>query len=104
MPSGVLRDKIELAHLSYTITGIDISAEAISHAGSQRFLADLAAATPVLVIDYGCTAESLLPSLPGEVRMSFGGVDCVAVNDYEVASGRLLTTGGAPIRYATCVT
>ncbi|MET9227092.1 class I SAM-dependent methyltransferase [Lentzea sp. NPDC003310] len=62
----------------------------LDHEGSQRFLADLAAAAPVLVLDYGCTAESLLPSLPGELRMSFGGVDCVAVNTYDVASGRLL--------------
>ena len=145
-PCGSGRHSIELARRGYTITGIDISAEAISHAralapeldwrqgdlaalgsfgvtadlalclgnsfgylshaGSQRFLADLAAAAPVLVIDYGCTAESLLPSLPGELRMSFGGVDCVAVNDYDVASGRLLIdftfTDGERTQRSTC--
>jgi SAM-dependent methyltransferase len=62
----------------------------LDHAGSQQFLCDLAAAAPVLVLDYGCTAESLLPALPGELRMSAGGVDMVAVNEYDVAAGRLL--------------
>ena len=57
---------------------------------SQQFLADLAVASPALVIDYGCTAEALLPRLPGELRMSAGGVEMVAVNSYDVALGRLL--------------
>ena len=129
-PCGSGRHSIELARRGYSVTGIDISAEAIAHAralapeldwrqgdfaalgsfgvtadlalclgnsfgyldhaGSQRFLADMAAAAPVLVVDYGCTAESLLPSLPGEIRMSAGGVDMVAVNTYDVPSARLL--------------
>ncbi|MDX3657970.1 class I SAM-dependent methyltransferase [Streptomyces sp. ID05-26A] len=62
----------------------------LDHAGSQRFLRELAGVAPVLVLDYGCTAESLLPSLPGEIRMTAGGVEMVAVNTYDVASGRLL--------------
>lgn len=60
------------------------------HEESQRFLTSLASCAPVLVIDYGCAAESLLPQLPGEIRMTAGGVDMVAVNTYDVAAGRLL--------------
>ncbi|MFD4672990.1 methyltransferase domain-containing protein [Lentzea sp. NPDC058450] len=79
----------------------------LDHEGSQRFLGDLAAAAPVLVIDYGCTAESLLPNLPGELRMSFGGVDCVAVNTYDIATGRLLIdftfTDGERVQESACV-
>lgn len=130
VPCGSGRHSIELARRGYQVTGLDISAEAITHARassadvdwrlsdvrdlashgltadlalcmgnsfgylehaeSQQFLADLAAASPALVIDYGCTAESLLPQLPGELRMSAGGIDMVAVNEYEVAEGRLL--------------
>lgn len=62
----------------------------LTHAESQRFLSDLAAVAPALVIDYGCAAEVLLPQLPGEIRMSAGGVDMVAVNTYDVVEGRLL--------------
>jgi SAM-dependent methyltransferase len=146
-PCGSGRHSIELARRGYTVTGLDISAEAISHAralapsldwrlgdvsslasfglkadlalclgnsfgyldhaGSCRFLADLAAVAPVLVIDYGCAAESLLPSLPGSIRMSAGGVDMVAVNSYDVASGRLLIdftfTDGERTQRSTCV-
>ncbi|SEP63205.1 Methyltransferase domain-containing protein [Lentzea xinjiangensis] len=79
----------------------------LDHTGSLRFLADLAAVAPVLVIDYGCAAESLLPSLPGEIRMSAGGVDMVAVNSYDVASGRLLIdftfTDGERTQRSVCV-
>ncbi|HUQ60719.1 class I SAM-dependent methyltransferase, partial [Lentzea sp.] len=79
----------------------------LSHAGSLRFLADMAAVAPVLVLDYGCAAESLLPSLPGEIRMSAGGVDMVAVNSYDVTSGRLVIdftfTDGERVQRSTCV-
>ncbi|HEX7302882.1 class I SAM-dependent methyltransferase [Lentzea sp.] len=145
-PCGSGRHSIELARRGYTVTGLDISAEAIgfarssapsldwrlgdvaslgsmglaadlalcmgnsfgylSHAGSVRFLADMAAIAPVLVLDYGCAAESLLPSLPGEIRMSAGGVDMVAVNSYDVASGRLLIdftfTDGSRVQRSRC--
>jgi len=130
VPCGSGRHSIELASRGYQVTGLDISAEAITHAQalssdvdwrlsdarslashglaadlaicmgnsfgylthaeSQQFLADLAAVSPALVIDYGCTAESLLPQLPGELRMSAGGIEMVAVNSYDVAEGRLL--------------
>ncbi|SDH58374.1 Methyltransferase domain-containing protein [Lentzea fradiae] len=129
-PCGSGRHSIELACRGYSVTGLDISSEAIAHArssapeldwrlgdvtslssfgfeadlalcmgnsfgylshtGSLRFLADMAAVAPVLVLDYGCAAESLLPSLPGSIRMTAGGVEMVAVNTYDVASGRLL--------------
>ena len=62
----------------------------LDHAANQRFLADLAAAAPTLVIDYGCTAEAILPNPPGEISMSAGGVHMVAVNRYDVAQARLL--------------
>ncbi|MFD5830879.1 class I SAM-dependent methyltransferase [Lentzea sp. NPDC060358] len=78
----------------------------LSHADSERFLADMAAIAPVLVLDYGCAAESLLPSLPGSIRMSAGGVDMVAVNSYDVASGRLLIdftfTSGSRVQRSVC--
>ncbi|SFR16357.1 Methyltransferase domain-containing protein [Lentzea waywayandensis] len=146
-PCGSGRHSIELARRGYTVTGIDISDEAIAHArvlapsldwrqgdlaslgsfgvtadlavcmgnsfgyldhaGSQRFLRDLGAAAPVLVIDYGCAAEALLPSLPGEIRMSAGGVDMVAVNTYDVATARLLIdftfTDGERTQQSACV-
>ncbi|SDO96266.1 class I SAM-dependent methyltransferase [Lentzea jiangxiensis] len=146
-PCGSGRHSIELASRGYTVTGIDISAEAIAHArtlapaldwrqgdvaalgsfgvtadlalcmgnsfgyldheGSRRFLRDLATAAPLLVIDYSCAAESLLPSLPGEIRMSAGGIDMVAVNTYDVATGRLLIdftfTDGERTQRSTCV-
>ncbi|MFS8100839.1 methyltransferase domain-containing protein [Lentzea alba] len=146
-PCGSGRHTIELARRGYSVTGIDISSEAIAHAralepsldwrlgdvsslasfgvvadmalcmgnsfgylthsGSERFLSDLAAAAPVAVIDYGCAAESLLPALPGTLEMSAGGVDVVAVNSYDVASGRLLIdftfTAGERTQQSTCV-
>lgn len=129
-PCGSGRHSIELARRGYSVTGVDISSEALAHARalapsldwrqgdiaslasfgvvadmalcmgnsfgylphdeSLRFLRDLAAAAPVLVLDYGCTAESLLPALPGTIEMSAGGVDMVAANTYDVATGRLL--------------
>ena len=79
----------------------------LDHAGSLRLLSDFAAAAPVLVIDYSCAAESLLPSLPGSISLSAGGVDMVAVNSYDVASGRLLIdftfTDGERTQQSTCV-
>lgn len=79
----------------------------LTHAESERFLADMAAAAPVLVIDYGCAAEALLPSLPGTIEMSAGGVDMLAVNTYDVASGRLLIdftfTDGERVQQSACV-
>jgi SAM-dependent methyltransferase len=79
----------------------------LDHAGSVRLLADFAAAAPVLVIDYGCAAESLLPSLPGSIEMSAGGVDMVARNTYDVPSGRLLIdftfTDGERTQRSACV-
>ncbi|NKE58854.1 class I SAM-dependent methyltransferase [Lentzea sp. PSKA42] len=146
-PCGSGRHSIELAGRGYTVTGLDISEEAIAHAralapeldwrlgdvaslasqdvvadlalcmgnsfgyldhaGSQRFLADLAVIAPVAVIDYGCAAESLLPQLPGEIRLSAGGIDMVAANEYDVASGRLLIdftfTDGERTQRSTCV-
>ena len=128
-PCGSGRHSIELAGRGYSVTGLDISAEAIAfarssssdvdwrlddvrnlslhgfsadiaicmgnsfgyltHAESCRFLTDMAAVAPVLVLDYGCAAESLLPGMPGEIRMSAGGVDMVATNSYDVPTGRL---------------
>ncbi|MEU7480063.1 class I SAM-dependent methyltransferase [Lentzea sp. NPDC042327] len=62
----------------------------LEHDENARFLADLGRVAPVLVVDYSCAAESLLPSLPGEIRLAADGVEMVAVNTYDVASGRLL--------------
>ncbi|MDX8032278.1 class I SAM-dependent methyltransferase [Lentzea sp. BCCO 10_0856] len=79
----------------------------LTHLESQQFLADLAAVAPVAVLDYGCAAEVLLPSLPGEIRMSAGGVDMTAANTYDVASGRLLIdftfTDGERVQRSGCV-
>jgi SAM-dependent methyltransferase len=146
-PCGSGRHSVELARRGYSIVGLDISAEAISHARTLstdvdwrlddvrdlsshevsadlavcmgnsfgyltheenlRFLADMATVAPVLVIDYGCAAEALLPSLPGEIRMSAGGVDMVAVNSYDVGSARLLIdftfSDGERTQESTCV-
>jgi SAM-dependent methyltransferase len=79
----------------------------LDHAANQRFLADLAAAAPTLVVDYGCTAEAILPHPPGEIRMTAGGVDMIAVNTYDVAQARLLIdftfTQGERTQQATAV-
>ncbi|MFC0543159.1 class I SAM-dependent methyltransferase [Kutzneria chonburiensis] len=79
----------------------------LDHAANQRFLADLAAAAPTLVIDYGCVAEAILPHPPGEITMSAGGVDMIAVNHYDPAQARLLIdftfTMGERTQQATCV-
>ncbi len=79
----------------------------LEHAENARFLADLGRIAPVLVVDYSCAAESLLPSLPGEIRMAAGGVEMTAVNTYDVASGRLLIdftfTSGERTQRSTCV-
>jgi SAM-dependent methyltransferase len=147
VPCGSGRHSIELARRGYDVTGLDVSAEAITHArqsevdvdwrladftdlashslaadaaicmgnsfgyldhaANQRFLADLAAAAPTLVVDYGCVAEAILPYPPGEIRMSAGGVDMVAVNHYDAAHGRLLIdftfTMGERTQQAACV-
>jgi SAM-dependent methyltransferase len=79
----------------------------LDHAANQRFLADLAAVSPTLVIDYGCPAEAILPHPPGEIRMSAGGVDMIAANHYDVSQARLLIDftfiRGTEIQQATCV-
>jgi SAM-dependent methyltransferase len=79
----------------------------LDHAANQRFLADLAAAAPTLVIDYGCVAEAILPHPPGEISMSAGGVHMIAANHYDVAQARLLIdftfTRGTEIHQAACV-
>jgi SAM-dependent methyltransferase len=147
VPCGSGRHSVELARRGYDVTGLDISAEAMTHArkstvdvdwrladitdlarqrlsgdlaicmgnsfgyldhaANQRFLADLAGVAPTLVIDYSCAAESILPHRPGEIGMSAGGVDMVAVNHYDVAQGRLLIdftfTRGTEIQQAACV-
>jgi SAM-dependent methyltransferase len=67
----------------------------LDHAGTQGFLADLAAAVVpggALVLDYGFVAESLLPGLViEEPPMTFGGVEAVSVNEYDAAGGRWIT-------------
>ncbi|QUQ64930.1 class I SAM-dependent methyltransferase [Kutzneria sp. CA-103260] len=79
----------------------------LDHTANQRFLADLAGAAPTLVVDYGCSAEAILPNLPGELRMTAGGVDMIADNTYDVAEARLLTaftfTQGERTQQATAV-
>jgi SAM-dependent methyltransferase len=67
----------------------------LDHAGTQQFLAGLAAlVTPggALVLDYGFVAESLLPHLALEEEpMRLGGVEAVQVNAYDTLHSRLLT-------------
>ncbi|WP_237048178.1 class I SAM-dependent methyltransferase [Lentzea guizhouensis] len=79
----------------------------LEHEENARFLADLGRVAPVLVVDYGCTAESLLPNLPGELHMSAGGVDVLAANTYDVTTGRMLIDftfrSGERVERSTCV-
>jgi SAM-dependent methyltransferase len=137
VPCGSGRHTLELARRGYRVTGLDVSAEAVSHArgvagslpvdlrvgdmrtlpsdiradaaicmgnafgyldhaGTQKFLADLAALlTPggTLVIDYGFVAESLLPGTLSleEEPMTFGGVEAISVNEYDIVDSRWLT-------------
>ncbi|MFI6532534.1 SAM-dependent methyltransferase [Nonomuraea sp. NPDC050547] len=68
----------------------------LEHAATREFLAGLAALVVpggALVLDYGFVAESLLPGLSLEEEpMTFGGVEAVSVNEYDVAAGRWLTS------------
>ncbi|MEV6608131.1 class I SAM-dependent methyltransferase [Kutzneria sp. NPDC051319] len=79
----------------------------LDHAANTRFLADLAAAAPTLVLDYGCVAEAILPHPPGTISMAAGGVDMVAANHYDATQARLLIdftfTMGERTQQSTCV-
>jgi cyclopropane fatty-acyl-phospholipid synthase-like methyltransferase len=67
----------------------------LDHAGTQRFLADLAGVVEpggALVIDSGFVAESFLPGLHlEEPAMTIGGIEAVSVNEYDVADSRWIT-------------
>jgi SAM-dependent methyltransferase len=67
----------------------------LDHAGTQKFLADLAglvAPGGTLILDYGFVAETFLPHLAlEEAPMTFGGVEASSVNDYDAANSRWLT-------------
>lgn len=77
----------------------------LEHAETRQFL--LAAPGNVLVLDYGAVADSLLPHMPGELVLSFGGVDAVAVNSYDAATGRLVIrftfSRGAETQEGICI-
>ena len=64
----------------------------LEHAGTQAFLADLAAIVRpggALVVDYGFVAESVLPGLVLEEEpMTIGGVEATSVNTYDAAGRR----------------
>ncbi|GIH80136.1 SAM-dependent methyltransferase [Planobispora longispora] len=68
----------------------------LEHAGTQAFLSDLAGIVVpggALVLDYAFVAESLLPNLAlEEPPMTFGGVEAVSVNEYDVVNSRWLTS------------
>ncbi|HYN97062.1 MAG TPA: methyltransferase domain-containing protein [Pilimelia sp.] len=68
----------------------------LEHAGTRRFLADLAAAVVpggTLILDYGFVAESLLPGLRlVEPPMTLGGVEATSVNEYDVIGSRWITS------------
>jgi SAM-dependent methyltransferase len=68
----------------------------LDHAGTQRFLAELArlvAPGGALVLDYAFAAESLLPGISlDEEPMTIGGVEATQVNEYDVAESRWLTS------------
>jgi SAM-dependent methyltransferase len=67
----------------------------LDHAGTQKFLADLAAlVTPggTLILDYGFVAEALLPHLTmEEPPMTFGGIEAESVNEYDAINSRWIT-------------
>lgn len=67
----------------------------LDHAGTLRFLADLAGVVEpggALVIDSGFVAESFLPGLHlEEPAMTIGGIEAVSVNEYDVADSRWIT-------------
>jgi SAM-dependent methyltransferase len=67
----------------------------LEHAGTQRFLADLARLVVpggTLFVDYAFVAESLLPHLAlEEPPMSFGGIEAISVNEYDTTNSRWLT-------------
>jgi SAM-dependent methyltransferase len=67
----------------------------LEHAGTQRFLAGLHAVIAprgTLVLDYGAVAESVLSHMSDVAPMEAGGIVAVAVNEYDAAHGRLLTS------------
>ena len=68
----------------------------LDHAGTQKFLADLAgllAPGGTVILDYGFVAEALLPHLTvEEPPMTFGGIEAVSVNEYDTANSRWITT------------
>jgi len=68
----------------------------LDHAGTQRFLADLARIVVpggALLLDYGFVAESLLHGLSLEEEpMTLGGIEATQVNEYDVAESRWLTS------------
>jgi SAM-dependent methyltransferase len=68
----------------------------LEHAGTQRFLADLAVVVEPggsIVLDYGFVAEALLPGLQlEEPPMTLGGIEAVSVNEYDATGSRWLTT------------
>ncbi|MFI9556797.1 SAM-dependent methyltransferase [Nonomuraea endophytica] len=68
----------------------------LEHDATREFLSGLAALVVpggALVLDYGFVAESLLPGLSLEEEpMTFGGVEAVSVNEYDVAGSRWLTS------------
>jgi SAM-dependent methyltransferase len=68
----------------------------LEHAGTEKFLADLAAAVVPggsLILDYAFVAESLLPNLALEEEpMTIGGIEAVSVNEYDAVNSRWLTS------------
>ena len=68
----------------------------LEHEATVAFLADLAGIVVpggALVLDYGFVAESLLHGLsPVEPPMTLGGIEAEAVNAYDVAASRWLTS------------
>lgn len=67
----------------------------LDFAGTREFVAALAGAVRPgggLVIDFGATAESVLPHYSGEPRtMRTGDIAVVATSEYEVAGSRLIS-------------
>jgi cyclopropane fatty-acyl-phospholipid synthase-like methyltransferase len=67
----------------------------LEHAGTVRFLADLACIVEpggALVIDSGFVAESMLPNLQmDEPPMTLGGIEADSVNEYDAANSRWIT-------------